>query len=584
MPQLSIEGNSFIIDGRPERILSGAMHYFRVPPKYWRDRLRKMRLMGLNCVETYTCWNLHEPLPGKFDFSGALDLASYLKIAQEEGLLVVLRPGPYICAEWDFGGFPWWLLKDPSIRLRCCNAPYLAAVRRYFEALIPQITPLLSSRGGPIAMLQIENEYGSYGSDTEYLAWIESTLIELGVDAMLFTSDGPEDWMLQGGTLPHVLKTVNFGSRPEKAFNCLAQHQPDKPRMCAEFWNGWFDHWGEKHHVRDTEDAAASLDGILANGASVNFYMFHGGTNFGFTSGANCGKDAYQPTVGSYDYDAPLDEAGDPTPKYYAFRRVIGNYAPLPEGPIPAPAPKGRYGTVSLCERADLLESLPTLSAPIKSKTPEPMEFYDQGYGFILYRTRLRWPRKGADLAILGLADRAVVLLDGIRTGTLSRSGEEKTISLDIPAGGATLDILVEAMGRINYGVDLLDRKGINGGVTLNGQQFVYDWTVYPLPLNDLSRLSFVKASGTISRPTFLRGELEISEEPLDTFLSMEDWGKGVCWINGFNLGRHWRIGPQKTHFVPAPVLKKGRNEIIVLEFDSCSQSSVSLIDHPIWG
>ncbi len=584
MPPLTLNNGSFCLDGHPFRILSGAMHYFRVRPECWRDRLRKMRLMGLNTVETYTCWNLHEPTPGQFDFSGQLDLGQFLSLAKEEGLHAILRPGPYICAEWEFGGFPWWLLKDPSLRLRCHNAPYLSAVRRYLETLIPKITPHLSSRGGPIFMVQVENEYGSYGSDSAYLAWFEKTLKGLGVDVMLFTSDGPCDWMLQGGTLPHLLKTVNFGSRPEEAFATLRNHQPDKPLMCAEFWNGWFDHWGEKHHVRDPEDAATALDGILSAGASVNFYMFHGGTNFGFTSGANCSNGIYQPTIGSYDYDSPLDEAGDPTPKYHAFRRVIGKHASLPDEPVPPPAPKAAYGAVRLYERADLLDSLAALSNPIRSTPPEPMETFDQGLGVILYRTRLRGPRVAAELSIIGLADRAVVMLDGVRKGTISRSGDAKKLSLDIPADGATLDLLVEAMGRVNYGPALVDRKGITGGVTLNGQQFVYDWTVFPIPLDDLSRLAFASAAGPIARPAFLRGSFDIADEPLDTYLHMEGWQKGVCWINGFNLGRHWSIGPQMTHYVPAPLLKKGINEIIVLEFDGFASPAVEFINHPILG
>lgn len=580
MSKLEIKGASFVIDGQERRILSGAMHYFRVRPELWRDRLRKLKLMGLDTVETYVAWNLHEPRPGVFDFSGALDVKSYLQIAQEEGLHAILRPGPYMCSEWDFGGLPWWLLQIPSIRLRCMDEAYLAATKRFFKALLKEVKPTLSSKGGPVMMVQVENEYGSYGSDSEYLGWIAATLKALGVDVPLFTSDGPCDWMLNGGTIPDVLKTANFGSRAQEAFETLERHQPGKPHMCAEFWNGWFDHWGEKRHVRDPQDATAALEEILAAGGSVNLYMFHGGTSHGFNNGANCANGVYQPTIGSYDDDAPLDEAGDPTPKYHAFRKLLAKYADVPDAPVPGPAPKKAYGKVELTESASLLDSLDVLSVPIHSQTPEPMECFDQGYGFILYRSRLKGPHKDAELSVIGLADRAVVFVDGVRKGVLSRIGDaERTLVFDIPPEGVTVELLVENMGRINYGVELADRKGITGGVVLSKQQFVYDWTVFPLPLDNLSQLKFAKP--TAQAPAFHRGHLKIEGAPVDTFLSMEGWGKGVCWLNGFNLGRHWKIGPQMTHFIPACLLRKGRNEIVVLELEA-AKGSVEFLDHSI--
>ena len=586
MQKLDTKGDRFMLDGKPFRILAGAMHYFRVMPEYWRDRFRKMRMMGLNTVETYVCWNLHEPRPGEFDFSGRLDLIRYLEIAREEGLYSIVRPGPYICSEWDMGALPWWLLKNPAMRLRCHNEPYLSAVHQYLNALLPRLAPLQSTCGGPILMMQIENEYGSYGNDKEYLAWLEQTFKSLGVNVMLFTSDGGTDLQLLGGSLPHILKTVNFGSKPTENFATLKRHQSDKPLMCAEFWNGWFDHWGGEHHIRDPKDSATALDGVLSSGASVSLYMFHGGTNFGFTAGANCLKGDYQPDVGSYDNDAPLDEAGDPTPKFHSLREVISRYSPIPDIPVPPPSLKAAYGKVRLGERAALLNSLASLSAPIRSNTPEPMEQYDQGYGLILYQTRLNGPLK-AGLSVIGLADRAVVLLDGERKGVLSRQGirkndDEKQISLDIPPHGATLDLLVEAMGRVNFSVNLADRKGITGGVLLDKGQFIYDWTVFPLPLNDLSGLVFRPDSGSLKRPTFLRGTFEIKDTPRDTFLLMAGWDKGICWINGFNLGRHWNIGPQMTHYVPAPLLRKGTNEIVVLELDRMADAVVTFIDRPV--
>ncbi|GCE45444.1 beta-galactosidase [Thermosporothrix hazakensis] len=565
----------FVLDGKPFRVLSGALHYFRVPPEYWDDRLHKLRAMGLNTVETYVAWNLHEPRPGEFDFSGGLDLARFIQKAAEQGLYVLLRPGPYICAEWEFGGLPAWLLKDPGMRLRCYYRPYLEAVDRFFDALLPQVTPLQITHGGPILAMQVENEYGSYGNDKRYLTYLAEGLRRRGVDVLLFTSDGPSDWMMQGGTLPDVFKTANFGSRAEEAFRVLRQYQPEGPLMCMEYWNGWFDHWGEPHHTREPQDAAASLDEILQQGASVNIYMFHGGTNFGFMSGANLDiwSGQYQPTVTSYDYDSPLDEAGDPTPKYYAFREVLGKYTELPDIDI-EPSPKQALGTVELTERASLFSSLDRLSRPVWSATPEPMEYFDQQHGFILYRTQLAGPLVENVLSIRGLHDRALVFVNGTSLGVLERSPETQTLPLAVGPEGVTLDILVENMGRVNYGPDLLDRKGITGHVML-GQQFLYDWTIYPLPLEKLDGLDFTPAASEgQNEPTFYRATFEVQEQK-DTFLALPGWTKGVCWLNGRNLGRYWERGPQKTLYVPGPFLKPGLNELIVFELHGTKQPEV---------
>ena len=575
----TINNADFILNGIPFRILAGAMHYFRILPQQWDDRLQKMRAMGLNTLETYVAWNAHEPEPGQFDFSGGLDLANYIKQAAAHGLYSIIRPGPYICAEWEFGGLPAWLLRDPNMRLRCMNRPYLDAVDRYLDALLPQLVPLQITHGGSIIALQIENEYGSYGNDAAYLHYLEDAYQARGIDVLLFTSDGPDADMLQYGTLPHILKTVNFGSNAKNAFPTLRKFQPNAPLMCAEFWNGWFDHWGEEHHTRPPEDAAAALDEILQAGASVNFYMFHGGTNFGFLNGANHHPDKlYQPTITSYDYDAPLSEAGDITHKYLAFRETIGKYAHIP-AEQPPNSPKKGYGEVKLTETAVLFNQLDSLSASVHRPTPEPMENLGQAYGFILYRTHIPGPRTAAPLVICDLRDRAQIFLNGKFIGVLEREFPERTLSIAMPPEGATLDILVENMGRVNYGPYLLDRKGITESVRL-GQQFLFDWTIYPLPLTDLSTLTFMPIIDKLMAPAFYRGTFAV-DEPADTFLALPGWTKGCCWINGFNLGRYWERGPQQTLYVPAPLLRAGKNELILFELHGGKQLFVEFRDMP---
>lgn len=578
---LTISGKQFHLDDQPFRILSGAMHYFRIHPDYWEDRLLKLRLMGLNTVETYVAWNLHEPRPGEFHFEAGLDLVRYLTLANEIGLKAIVRPGPYICSEWDFGGLPAWLLAGSSMRIRCANAPYLAAVDRFFEALLPRLVPLQSTHGGPVIAMQVENEYGSYGNDKTYLRLLETSLRSHGMDVLLFTSDGPTDQMLQFGTLPHTLKTVNFGSQATEAFAKLRVYQPEGPLFCAEFWNGWFDHWGEAHHTRDPQEAAAALDEILAQDASVNLYMFHGGTNFGLMSGANeAPYPDYQATVTSYDDDAPLNESGDPTSKYFAFREVLSRYTPLPDLVMPAVSPKIALGAVELNQFAGLFESIEMLSSPIPSTTPETMERLGLNVGFVLYRTLLAGPLKGL-LTIRDVHDRAQVFLNYSPVGVLEREFHQNSLEIDIPAAGVQLDILVENMGRVNYGPNLADRKGITDAVLL-GQQILFDWQIYPFRLDNLSLLTFMPAQ-MVDRPAIYRGFFTVAD-PGDTFLSLPGWKKGLAWINGFCLGRYWNRGPQKTLYVPAPLLRSGVNELIIFELHQVEKPVVELVDTPDLG
>ncbi len=582
MPEVTVQNERFLRDGEPIQILSGAIHYFRVVPQYWRDRLLRLRAMGLNTIETYVPWNLHEPYPGRFRFSGALDIVQFIQLAAELDLMVIVRPGPYICSEWDLGGLPSWLLRDPCMQLRCMNRPYLQAVDRYWDRLIPLLTPFQCTSNGPIIAMQVENEYGSYGSDTEYLEYLRDGLRRRGVSCLLFTSDGPCDTMLQGGTISDTLATVNFGSESAHSFNKLREYRPDSPLMCGEFWCGWFDHWGEAHHTRDANDAAQELERILSVGASVNIYMAHGGSTPGFLAAANHDGTTYQPDVSSYDSDAPVDEHGGLTPKYHAMREVLLRYTSLPPVDPPAPLVCQSYGRVPMSQCAVLMDNLDALTHPVRNKTPLTMEQLRQSYGFVLYRTHLNGPQDRLRLTIDGVGDRALVFLDGVYLGVIDRNGETLPSPLDIGPGVHQLDILVENMGRINYGPLLqYDRKGIKSGVRL-GYQYLYDWTMYPLPMDRLSALRF-ESQMRSHGPAFYRGSFSV-KTPTDTFLALPGWTKGVAWINGYNLGRYWpEAGPQRTHYIPAPLLKRGQNTILLFELHAAGSCAI-LQDTPDLG
>ncbi|MGF1431185.1 glycoside hydrolase family 35 protein [Kitasatospora sp. LaBMicrA B282] len=598
MSSLSYDRDGFALDGRPFRILSGALHYFRVHPEQWDDRLALLRAMGLNTVETYVAWNLHEPRPGEYEFSGLLDLERFVRTAARHGLKVLVRPGPYICAEWDFGGLPAWLLKDRGIRLRCADPAFLAAVDRWFDVLLPRLVPLLAEQGGPVLALQVENEYGSYGNDAAYLRHLADGLRRRGAHCLLFTSDGPHHPDLQGGTLPDALPTVNFGDRVAEGFAVLRAYLPDGPPVCMEYWNGWFDNWGAPHHTRDAADAARVLAELLAAGASVNLYMAHGGTNFGYLNGANLQDGRLKPTVTSYDYDAAIDEAGRPTAKFWAFREVLGRYTelpPLPAGVADPSAPRVLEPrvlaprTLELGPPVPLLELAEQLTVPVAAAAPLAMEELDQAYGFVLYRTWVSGPREGAELVVDGLGDRAQVFLDGRPAGVLDRSAEPGTARVEfaVPAGGVRLELLVENLGRVNYGPQLADRKGIAGGVRL-GQQLLLGWQMFPLPLADPgparehpAREHPAPQSELTDRPVLRWASLEVAR-PADAFVHTEGHGKGLCWVNGFLLGRYWDIGPQQTLYLPGPLLRPGRNDVVLLELHGPRGDGLALVDRPV--
>ena len=574
---LRAENGQFCLDGKPFRILSGAMHYFRIHPEYWEDRMLKLKQCGFNTLETYCCWNLHERKPGVFDFSGRLDLVKYIETAQKLGLYVILRPGPYICAEWDFGGLPSWLLRD-NIPLRCNDPRFLASLRPYLLKVFELVKPLLCTNGGNILAMQVENEYGSYGNDHDYMAAVNAIYEEGGIDCLRFTADGSWDLMLTGGMLPGLPAAVNFGSRAMENFKGLRLFRPDDPLFCAEFWCGWFDHWYEEHHTRPVEDITAATKELLDTGASLNFYLFHGGTNFGFLNGANHTGEQYQPTVTSYDYCALLSESGDLTPAYHAIRALLGCTEPLTVTDLP----KAAYGKLRLTERASLLPQADRLCSPVRSAQTRTFEELGHDFGFLLYRTTLRGSFSGVTLELGRVHDRALVYLDGRHIGTVERSRRRDVMPLRLaPGQTAKLEILVENMGRVNYGRKLLDRKGLLDGVRLSGQ-FHFGWELLPLPMEELSALTW---SDSAVCPCFLRGSLPIEGTPRDTFLRLPSFTRGFVLVNGFNIGRYYNpAGPQQTLYIPAPLLHEGENEIIVFESDGLNEPVVEFTDTPELG
>ncbi|WP_055717338.1 glycoside hydrolase family 35 protein [Streptomyces torulosus] len=585
-PALTTSSDGFLLHGEPFRIISGAMHYFRIHPDLWADRLRKARLMGLNTVETYVPWNLHQPDPDSpLVLDGLLDLPRYLSLARAEGLHVLLRPGPYICAEWDGGGLPSWLTTDPDIRLRTSDPRFTDALDRYLDILLPPLLPHMAANGGPVIAVQVENEYGAYGDDTAYLKHLHNALRSRGVEELLFTCDqAGSAHHLAAGSLPGVLSTGTFGGRIEESLRKLREHQPEGPLMCSEFWIGWFDHWGEEHHVRDGADAAADLDRLLAAGASVNIYMFHGGTNFGFTNGANHDQ-CYAPIVTSYDYDAALTESGDPGPKYHAFREVIARHAPVPDEPAPAPSPKLSGITVELDRRAPLLPWATAHSASAgRTEDPLTMEELGQRSGYVLYRSAFPEPGDGLLHFAGGVGDRAQVFVDGAPVGVLERERHDETLPLRVPRAGATLEVLVENMGGVNYGPRIGAPKGLLGPVTFNGTA-LHGWDIHRLPLTDLSTVLFAPAGETahVTVPAFHHGTFDVGT-PADTFLSLPGWTKGQAWVNGFHLGRYWNRGPQRTLYVPAPVLRPGGNELVLLELNATTAARAHFTDTPDLG
>ncbi len=580
--------DTFYLNGEPMKIISGAFHYFRTVPEYWQDLLEKLKAMGCNTVETYVPWNLHEPNKGEFCFEGILDVERFIQQAEELGLYVIIRPSPYICAEWEFGGLPGWLLREDGMRLRVNYPPFLRHVEEYYKVLLPRLVPWQITRGGPVILMQVENEYGYYANDVTYLEAVKKLMTDNGVEVPLVTSDGPYPESFNAGRLPGVLPTGNFGSGTEERFGVLARYTEGGPLMCTEFWVGWFDHWGNGGHMKgDLEKSVRDLDKMLELG-HVNIYMFEGGTNFGFMNGSNY-YDRLNPDVTSYDYDGVLTEDGQITEKYRRYQEVIGRYVKIPAVQLSTKIVRKNYGVIKVERKVSLNNVLERISKPVTSIYPQSMERLGQNYGYILYRTRLHTEERLDKIRLWNANDRANILVEDQPVLTLYDREllEEQKVGISI-SKGARLDILVENMGRVNFGPRMeQQRKGIDHCVQINGHMHNH-WEQYPLPLDNIGLVDFsAEQVGTREQndarqgvPTFYRFLFTV-EEPGDTFLDFAGWGKGVAFVNGFNIGRFWEIGPQKRLYIPGPLLKKGQNEIILFETDGKAGDSISLQDEP---
>jgi len=575
----SLSDSVFLLDGKPFQIISGEMHYPRVPREAWRQRMKMAKAMGLNTIGTYVFWNLHEPQKGRYDFAGNNDIAAFVRTAQEEGLWVILRPSPYVCAEWEFGGYPYWLQNEEGLVVRSREPKYLEAYKKYIMAVGKQLAPWQVNHGGNILMVQIENEYGSYGSDKEYLDINRKLFIEAGFDGILYTCDPVND--VTKGHLPGLFPAVNGLDKPSQVKKIIRDNNNGKgPFFVAEWYPAWFDWWGTKHHTVSAEKYVAGLDSVLSAGISINMYMFHGGSTRGFMNGANYNdRNPYEPQISSYDYDAPLDEAGNATEKFMKFREVIMKY--LPKGKklpvVPSQRPAVSISSINFTNAGTLFDILPP---PKSNLTPLAFEDLDQDYGFVLYRTELNGGSSGI-LKIKELRDYAIVFINGKRVGILDRRLKQDSLQIELPPGKARLDIFVENLGRINFGPYLLkNKKGITEKAEFNGNE-LKGWQMFSLPLTNMNFLQLRNNVNTNDIPVFRKGEFNLTTIG-DSYLDMREWGKGCVWINGHHLGRYWDIGPQQTIYVPAEWLKKGKNEIVVFELLKPDQKQLNGVTTPI--
>jgi len=576
--RFAVEGGHFVLDGKPFQVISGEMHYPRIPRAYWRERFRMAKAMGLNTITTYVFWNEHEPRPGVYDFLGNNDVAEFVREAQQEGLYVILRPGPYVCAEWEFGGYPAWLLKDHGVVIRSSDPRFMGPAKQWIARLGKELAPLQIGNGGPIILTQVENEYGSYSNDHAYMEQIHKALVDAGFTrSQLYTADGPEQ--VPNGSLPELPVGINFGGdsvdAAQKAFATLKTFRPNGPFFNSEYWAGWFDHWGGKHAHTDAANEAANLKWMLEQGYSVSIYMFHGGTSFGWMNGANSdGKGSYEPDVTSYDYDSPLDESGRTTAKYFAFRDLIAKATGVTPPPVPEVAAAISVSPLTMIESASLWKNLPK---PIHSQQVLSMEDVGQSYGYILYRTKLKDAASG-ELVLDQLHSYAQVYLNGKLAGTLDRRLKQDRLTLASTNPNAQLDILVENTGRVNFGRAIGgERAGITMQVTLAGK-VISGWEIYPLPMTDVGALAFSKEP--CEGACFYRASFDLTAVG-DTFLDTGDFAKGQLWLNGQALGRIWNVGPQKTLYAPGPRLVQGKNEVVVFDLQGKMGAAVRGLDKP---
>jgi len=577
----AISDGAFKYDGKTIQVYSGEMHFARVPQPYWRQRLKMIKAMGLNTVCTYVFWNYHETAPGVWNFkTDNHNIREFIKTAQQEGLMVILRPGPYACAEWEFGGYPWWLQNDNNLIIRNKNQHFLDSCRVYINKLAEQVKDLQITHGGPVIMVQAENEFGSYVAQRKdipladhksYSAAIKKMLVDAGIDVPLFTSDGAS--LFNGGTIEDALPTANGETNDMNLKKVVNQFHGGKgPYMVGEYYPGWLDHWGEKFVKVGTADILKDIENYLKDTVSFNVYMVHGGTNFAFTSGANYSKNhQIEPDITSYDYDAPISEAGWATPKFMAIRDLMKKYVSYPLPEVPAQIPVIQLPAVKLTPVAGLWSMLHEVK-PVTADTPQTFEQLKQGNGYVLYSRKFNEAASGI-LDLKGLRDYALIYVNGQKVAELNRQMNQFSSPINIPAG-ATLAILVENMGRINYGAEIVHNlKGIISPVLINNTPVTGNWAMYQLPMGKAP--AAVKDANTpTGAPVVYTGTFNLNNTG-DTFLNMKDWGKGIVFVNGHNLGRYWKAGPQQTLYLPGCWLKKGKNSVTIFEQQNDKPQSV---------
>jgi beta-galactosidase len=573
----------FLLNGQRLQIRCGEIHFARVPREYWRHRLQMCKAMGLNTVCAYLFWNYHEWQEGVYDWSDNRDAAEFCRLAQQEGLWVILRPGPYSCAEWEMGGFPWWLLKNENVSLRTRDPFYIGHAQRWLKEVGRELGPLQVTRGGPILMVQVENEYGYFADDAEYMGLLRQALIDGGFDVPLFACN--PTWALQKGFRDDLYLVANFGSNPKEGFEALRKIQPNAPLMCGEFYPAWFDVWGSAHRLGSAETLVRDLEIMLDMGGSFSMYMAHGGTSFGNWAGAD---QPFKPDTSSYDYDAPISEAGWVTPKFVAVRASMAKYL-LPGETLPEPPAKNPVIKIPAFELTEVAPVLAHHIKPLRSEQPQTYEANNFAHGCAIYKTAIP-AGAGGTLEVKALHDFGWVFLDGKRIDVMDRRSRRYAVTLPPQSRESRLEILVYTMGRVNFGEAVHDRKGIHGPVVLTPQggtpQTLTNWEFYPIPLDGAMPEGFAfskTAAIAADAPAFRRGTFELAQVG-DTFLDLRTWGKGMVWVNGHSLGRYWNIGPTQTMYLPAPWLRKGANEVIVLDVLGPEAARLEGLAMPILG
>lgn len=578
----TVGNKEFLLNGKPYIIRAAELHYPRIPKQYWEQRIQLCKAMGMNTICIYLFWNIHEQKQDQYDFTGQNDVAEFVRLVQKNGMYCVVRPGPYVCAEWDMGGLPWWLLKKKDIRLRdLSDSFFMERTGKFIKEAGKQLAPLQIQNGGNIIMVQVENEYASYGADGAYMAAIRDHVRAAFDKVQLFRCDWSSNFNKY--KLDGVATTLNFGAGAniDKEFKSFQEVYPTAPLMCSEYWTGWFDHWGKPHETRSVDSFIGSLKDMMDRKISFSLYMAHGGTSFGQWGGANAAP--YSAMVSSYDYNAPIGEQGNTTEKFFAIRELLKNYLQEGEtlGEIPPAMPIIEIPTFELKESALLFANLPI---PHKTENIQPMENFDQGWGRILYRTKLAASAVKQKIVITELHDWATIFINGKTIGKLDRRKGENTLEIPALPKNAQLDILVEATGRVNYGKAILDNKGITEKVELtNGKTTttLKNWDVYNFPVDYNFQKNLKYTAAAANGPGWYKASFNLTKTG-DTFLDMSTWGKGMVWVNGHNLGRFWKIGPQQTLFVPGAWLQKGKNEIIVLDVDKPVSRKVAGVSKPI--